>query len=175
MGNINDPDYYLIHYGIKRRSGRYPFGSGSRPFQSVKGTIAKRRTPEAKASRINKRATKKLEKLEMKRSSAQEQANKMFDKATKKANSFFSSQKKVNKALDRANASQKVVNRLEYKGQNYYKKVQKKLSKIDGEVDPKVQKLGEQYIKSMANNSKSIYNAMLTSQNAGIQYTRRRR
>lgn len=32
---------YLAHYGIKRRSGRYPYGSGVRPFQSeklVKGT-----------------------------------------------------------------------------------------------------------------------------------------
>lgn len=25
----------IIHYGIKRRSGRYPWGSGERPFQSV--------------------------------------------------------------------------------------------------------------------------------------------
>ena len=26
-------DNYLEHYGIPRRSGRYPWGSGSRPFQ----------------------------------------------------------------------------------------------------------------------------------------------
>lgn len=26
-------DSYLEHYGIPRRSGRYPWGSGSRPFQ----------------------------------------------------------------------------------------------------------------------------------------------
>lgn len=26
-------DKYLEHYGIPRRSGRYPWGSGSRPFQ----------------------------------------------------------------------------------------------------------------------------------------------
>lgn len=28
---------YIAHYGIKRRSGRYPWGSGKRPFQSGKG------------------------------------------------------------------------------------------------------------------------------------------
>lgn len=28
----------LFHYGVKRRSGRYPFGSGNRPYQSVKGS-----------------------------------------------------------------------------------------------------------------------------------------
>lgn len=27
------PQYYLIHYGIKKRSGRYPYGSGERPYQ----------------------------------------------------------------------------------------------------------------------------------------------
>ena len=28
-------DNYLEHYGIPRRSGRYPWGSGSRPFQGA--------------------------------------------------------------------------------------------------------------------------------------------
>ncbi len=32
---------YLIHYGKKRRSGRYPWGSGKRPFQSGGGPIGK--------------------------------------------------------------------------------------------------------------------------------------
>lgn len=32
----------LYHYGVKRRSGRYKWGSGDRPYQGiVKGTIAK--------------------------------------------------------------------------------------------------------------------------------------
>ena len=28
-----DPDEYLEHYGMPRRSGRYPYGSGDQPFQ----------------------------------------------------------------------------------------------------------------------------------------------
>lgn len=28
---------YLVHYGIPRKSGRYPFGSGKRPYQSLGG------------------------------------------------------------------------------------------------------------------------------------------
>lgn len=27
----------IMHYGVKRKSGRYPFGSGERPYQSVNG------------------------------------------------------------------------------------------------------------------------------------------
>lgn len=33
----------LLHYGIKRRSGRYPYGSGNRPFQSEGGLSGRRR------------------------------------------------------------------------------------------------------------------------------------
>lgn len=36
---MNDTELY--HYGIPKRSGRYPYGSGKRPFQSIKGPIQK--------------------------------------------------------------------------------------------------------------------------------------
>lgn len=32
-------DNYLEHYGIPRRSGRYPWGSGSRPFQGDSAAV----------------------------------------------------------------------------------------------------------------------------------------
>ena len=32
MNPIQDDDF-LMHYGVKRRSGRYPWGSGDNPFQ----------------------------------------------------------------------------------------------------------------------------------------------
>lgn len=31
----------LYHYGIKRRSGRYPWGSGDRPYQSLEGRLSR--------------------------------------------------------------------------------------------------------------------------------------
>lgn len=30
--------YELYHYGMPRRSGRYPWGSGTRPYQGLEGT-----------------------------------------------------------------------------------------------------------------------------------------
>ena len=33
MGEFYDRDLYLMHYGVKRRSGRYPWGSGDDPYQ----------------------------------------------------------------------------------------------------------------------------------------------
>lgn len=29
----------IFHYGIKRRSGRYPWGSGGRPYQRLEGKV----------------------------------------------------------------------------------------------------------------------------------------
>lgn len=33
----------LVHFGIKRRSGRYPYGSGERPYQDLEAAKAERR------------------------------------------------------------------------------------------------------------------------------------
>lgn len=32
---------FLMHYGMPRRSGRYPWGSGKHPFQSGKDFLAR--------------------------------------------------------------------------------------------------------------------------------------
>lgn len=55
----------LIHYGIKRRSGRYPYGSGERPYQS--GGVA---APPKKKSRKQRKAEEKAAKQEAKQAAA---------------------------------------------------------------------------------------------------------
>lgn len=45
---------YLQHYGIPRRSGRYPFGSGNRPFQGMKSEKDRRKYAESKESVLKK-------------------------------------------------------------------------------------------------------------------------
>lgn len=44
----------LYHYGIPRRSGRFPFGSGERPFQSLKGFAKTRALKAATKAGIKK-------------------------------------------------------------------------------------------------------------------------
>lgn len=46
----------LMHYGIERRSGRFPWGSGKRPFQSLEG--------DQKDNRRDRRVKELLEKKE---------------------------------------------------------------------------------------------------------------
>lgn len=46
----------ILHFGIKRRSGRYPWGSGQRPYQSGGGPTKppKNETPEQREARKQK-------------------------------------------------------------------------------------------------------------------------
>lgn len=61
---------YLIHYGIKRRSGRYPYGSGERPYQSSGGFFARRKEKKHAAEVLKK----KKEMLEKKREEDEKRA-----------------------------------------------------------------------------------------------------
>lgn len=47
----------LYHYGVPRKSGRYPFGSGERPFQGLKGFAKTRALKSATKAGIKKVAS----------------------------------------------------------------------------------------------------------------------
>lgn len=68
---------YLIHYGIKRRSGRYPYGSGERPYQSSGGFFARRKEKKHVAEVLKK----KKELLEKKRAEDEKKAKLKESKA----------------------------------------------------------------------------------------------
>lgn len=61
----------LLHYGMPRRSGRYPYGSGDRPFQStggqkrgIRGAIQRRKDKKnTKAAELLEREAEKQEKI----------------------------------------------------------------------------------------------------------------
>lgn len=61
----------LLHYGMPRRSGRYPYGSGDRPYQStggqkrgIRGAIQRRKDKKnAKAAELLEREAEKQEKI----------------------------------------------------------------------------------------------------------------
>lgn len=53
VGNSYSPYYnYLSHEGKKRRSGRYPWGSGTRPFQREGGRKSRRQRKKEQAELI---------------------------------------------------------------------------------------------------------------------------
>lgn len=48
----------LLHFGIKQRSGRYPWGSGDRPYQRLEGQSSTRRSIVRKVGRAIGKALK---------------------------------------------------------------------------------------------------------------------
>lgn len=61
----------LYHYGIKRRSGRYPYGSGERPYQGVEGSqkrglLSFRKKKEPKKPPLPDPSTPEYEKMKRK-------------------------------------------------------------------------------------------------------------
>ena len=56
----------LEHIGVKRRSGRYPFGSGDRPYQGVSKGLARKLKKKAKQGKLedpNKQKPKSISEM----------------------------------------------------------------------------------------------------------------
>lgn len=78
---MNKPDEELYHFGIKRRSGRYPYGSGDRPFQSIKSATKRKALTAAVKKKIRDTAREKAQE----RSDIDKQAGKLASSEYKEA------------------------------------------------------------------------------------------
>ena len=156
-----------MHWGIRRYQ---PYPKGHKGGKEIGKAARKQARKERKGARINRRAEKKLSKYESKIQSQQKEANKHYQKAMKKTTSFFGSQKRVDKEMGRANDAQRVVNKLEFKGQKYYARKSKKLAKMGIDENPRVKQLGQKYIDSVNATSKTMY---LTNMTGGSMKRRR--
>lgn len=104
---VNNPefsDYYLAHYGLPRRSGRYKWGSGKDPYQSTGGKRTLKSTASAGERYIksklgsNKRAQKKADKKAAK-AREKEENEKAKALAKQKKNDKYRDQKAYVKSL----------------------------------------------------------------------------
>lgn len=74
----------LLHFGIKRRSGRYPYGSGNRPFQgegNKRSSLLKRRKEE----KLQKQQTRKINPADIKKTFQSEEEKKRLLKTASSA------------------------------------------------------------------------------------------
>ena len=63
---ITQSSEILEHVGVKRRSGRYPFGSGDRPYQGVSKGLARKLKKQAKRGKLedpNKQKPKSISEM----------------------------------------------------------------------------------------------------------------
>lgn len=116
----------LLHFGIKRKSGRYPYGSGDRPFQD---RIRERRRSKANTRRdlkliaaeslgvdmnkwtrkVEAKTEKKFEKLDKKIAKQEAKSDAASEKAMRKQTSFFASENSKRKANNAAFKAQQKI------------------------------------------------------------------
>lgn len=165
----------LYHHGILgqrwgiRRFQPYPKGSGKKGKEI--GKAARKEAKRVrKGEKLQTKGTKKLQRYEKKIQKRQAVANKKYQKAVRKSTALFATQRGIDKAIAKGNKAQKKVNRLEYKGERYYSRVKKKMNRLKMDTSGDLERLGQKYMKSMAENSKFMYTTMMT----GGSVTRRR-
>lgn len=99
----------LYQYGIKRRSGRYPYGSGENPYQRLKVAVSRNKENMKDMTIGEKRrmikADMKKQKIAIERKKAKEKAQK---KAAKEAETQKAKEEEAKKAEAEKPASEKV-------------------------------------------------------------------
>lgn len=157
----------LYHHGILgmkwgiRRFQPYPkdHKGGKEVGQATK--VQQRDKRAEKASKLTARTTKKFEKLDRNIESGKKTVDKYYAKAEKKSYSRFSTQRGIEKAFNRATQAQKIVNRYEYKGSQYFQKKQRQFEKLNMSINTDLQRRGEEYLAAVRQNSAEIYRTTL--------------
>ena len=142
----------IYHYGIQGRSGRYPWGSGQRPYQRL----------ESKQARMENRLKKTFVKTDKRTANLQTKVNRAFNKANMQRNSIFPSvRRRSESTFDEAYRLDEKRQRLEYRASKKYERTLKKLEKFDLEMDSDLKKAGLDYYNKVIANSDSQYKAAL--------------
>ena len=149
-------DTVLIHYGTKRHSGRYPWGSGERPYQDDNKTNRFKRRIEKNQNKLDKQTAKsatkiakmeskankadikiaKLRKKAMGRFTSDAKAEKLMTKVHESERKSEANKLKANKLQNKMNVTQAKIDKDNAKMALYEKKVKNKLGEI-GDLDSK--------------------------------------
>lgn len=144
MYGIVYSDEYLMHYGVPKKSGRYKYGSGNRPYQHTGSAVVKKVSGAASslAGKAKKRfssegraaaATARYKKQEKK-----DKAIATKEAAKKSALEAKATAKKEKQERKAAQRSAKEV-------QNSYRKTAKRASSLsDAELDKQIERLSKE-------------------------------
>lgn len=142
----------IYHFGVQGRSGRYPWGSGDRPYQRLEG---KRSSMERKLGRSFSKANKRTSRLQTK-------ANRQFNKANIQRNSILPSARKRSAAtFEKGYKIEERKQRIEYRTSKRYERYLKKFEKLDIKMSDELTAQGLDYYNRVLANTDSQYKAAL--------------
>ena len=141
----------IYHYGMPERSGRYAWGSGDRPYQRL----------EKKVSRMESKLNRRFSRGDAKIDKKQAIANKRYEQAIRRSNSWLSTKKSEEKAFDKATRAQRIVNKEIYNLSRLYERYSKTFDKLNVVMDSELQKKGLEYYNALVENSKMQYQTYL--------------
>lgn len=156
---ISKSEYDIVHFGIKRRSGRYPWGSGERPYQSEGGGSSG--SSDGIGSAIRKRRIAsgevKLTKLKKKYEKQSAAAAKSYAKAEKKSYGFFANQDRAKEYMIRASNAKYKANKTAYKAKKIYQRIMRQAEKEGLTLSKDSAKIGQMFLDAIARNSDIMY------------------
>lgn len=141
--------YELYHTGVKRRSGRYPWGSGSRPYQSMERGSSKRSI----SSFIRGQKTKKQ----------QAAVEKMREEAKRKAAQAAEEKRRHDEDKERVLREGSATEVLKYQGELSNQELQNALTRLNLEasltkISQKEQKATMDAIDNVMQSVKTVTN-----------------
>lgn len=157
---ISKSDVDIVHFGIKRRSGRYPWGSGKRPFQDQEGSSSKRFSEDFVTSFRRKRitaGTKKIEKLKKKYDKQSAKVAKKYHKAEKKTYGLFATPRSATRAMDEARRAKYKSNKTANRIRRIYERMTKRAEKSGLKISKETTAIGKTFIDMIMAENSNMY------------------
>lgn len=164
----------LYHYGVmgmkwgvhrvrSLQPSKRSLKEEGRTEAEIKKRLAKNAANAEKAntirSKIDAKATKKLNKLNARFEKKQAKADRKFDKAERKANSLFTSKRSAEKAFKKASKAQFKANKAALKGKKWYEQMEKSYKKANISMTKENQEIGKELVRQVRANARAMYAA----------------
>lgn len=154
------PDGYSIYQtGVKERSGRYPWGSGDRPYQRLEKRKAR---IERRTARITKGITRKLDRADDRTKDLQKSINKKFAESARKQNSRFAFiRKSGERAFNVGYKTQEKRERIEYRTSKSFERYTRRIERMDQTMDSVLKSRGVDYYNRVTTNNNARFTAAM--------------
>lgn len=147
------------HGGTPIEGDNYPDFTSGKAGKFIGKSHGYRDKANALSSRIDAKATKKLNKLNTRYEKKQAKADRMFDKAERKSSSLLASKRSVDKAFKKASKYQFKANKAAARGKKWYEQMSKQYKKAGITMSKENQEIGQEFIRQVRANSRAMYAA----------------